>query len=51
MELVIVWEQVVTWRVTCRCGWVGEQLLADDNGRFNTRDCRVDVQDRVFAPA
>ncbi len=49
--VVVPWDQVATWRVTCECGWTGEQLPAYTDGKHHTRDCPADVEDRVFAPA
>lgn len=41
----------MTWRLTCECGWTGEQLPAYDDPKYGTRDCPEDVEDRVFNPA
>ena len=51
IDVVIPWDQVVTWRATCQCGWTGEQLPAYEDAKYGTRDCREDVEDRVFLPA
>ncbi len=51
IDVVIPWDQVVTWRLTCECGWTGEQLPAYDDPKYGTRDCPEDVEDRVFTPA
>lgn len=51
VDVVIPWDQVVTWRVICQCGWTGEQLPAYDDPKYGTRDCPEEVEERVFAPA
>lgn len=51
VDVVVPWDQVATWRVTCECGWTGEQLPAYDAPTYRTRDCPENVADRVFAPA
>jgi hypothetical protein len=51
LDIIIPWEEVVTWQLTCQCGWTGDQLPAYTNPKYGTRDCPEDVEDRVFAPA
>ena len=52
LDVVVPWDQVATWRVTCECGWTGEQRPAlADVKHDGSRDCPEDVEERIFAPA
>lgn len=50
LDVVIPWDQVAAWRVTCECGWTGEQRPAVGEAG-GARDCPEDVEERVFYPA
>lgn len=50
VEVIIPWDQVVTWRVTCECGWTGSERPATTKTGYSTRDCPDELTDRVFAP-
>ncbi len=51
IDVVIPWDQVVTWRVTCQCGWTGAERPAVTDAKYNSRDCPEEIEDRFFAPA
>jgi len=51
VEVVIPWDQVLTWRVTCECGWTGPHLPAYDDTTDGARDCPETVEERDFYPA
>lgn len=49
LDVVIGWDQVVSWRVTCECGWTGgERAAVGEAG--GSRDCPEEVAERVFYP-
>jgi hypothetical protein len=50
VDVVVPWDQVVTWRATCACGWTGPSLPAVDDPD-GTRHCPDDVEEREFRPA
>jgi hypothetical protein len=39
VEVVVPWEEVATWRVTCECGWTGSERPAVTETTYGTRDC------------
>lgn len=49
VEVVVPWEQVVRWVVTCSCGWTGSERPAvpDEHGN---RDCDPQIEEDVFRP-
>lgn len=51
VDVVIGWDQVATWRLTCQCGWTGLEQPAATETKYGTRDCPEELADRVFAPA
>lgn len=51
IDVVIPWAEVVTWRVTCQCGWTGIERAAIADAKHSSRDCPEEVEDRIFAPA
>ncbi len=50
VDVVVPWEQVATWRVTCECGWVGSERPAVTDAKYGTCDCPEAIEDAVFAP-
>jgi hypothetical protein len=50
LDVVVPWDQVVIWRVTCECGWAGGEQLAIIDSTYGTRECPEDVAERVFLP-
>lgn len=50
LDVVIGWDQVVAWRVTCQCGWTGQQRAAV-GAAGGSRDCPQEVEVREFYPA
>ncbi len=50
LDVVIAWDQVGAWRVTCKCGWTGGEQPAVTETKYGTRNCPEDFEDRVFAP-
>ncbi len=50
LDVVIAWDQVVAWRVKCKCGWTGGEQQAVTETKYGTRNCPEDFEDRVFAP-
>lgn len=48
IDVVVPWEQVVTWRVTCTCGWTGSERTAVTDARYGTRDCPEVLEDGLF---
>lgn len=51
VDVVIPWDQVMTWRGTCACGWTGPHLPAYDDTTCGTRACPDAVQEHDFYPA
>lgn len=51
IDVVVPWDQVAAWRVTCQCGWTGRKRPAHTDARYGTRNCPEDVEERDFAPA
>ncbi len=51
VDIVIPWDQVVAWRVTCKCGWTGGEQPAVTETKYGTRNCPEEMEDRFFAPA
>lgn len=51
IDVVVPWDQVKTWRVTCTCGWTGTELPATTNTKYGWRDCPEEIEDRVFLPS
>lgn len=51
VEVVVPWDQVATWRLSCQCGWTGLEQPAATETQYGTRDCPEEIADRVFAPA
>ncbi len=52
LDVVIPWDEVVRWRVTCECGWSGEERAAlADAKHGGSRDCPDDFEERIFYPA
>lgn len=49
-DVLVPWEQVVTWRVCCDCGWTGSERAAFADAQHGWRDCPDAVADRVFLP-
>ena len=47
---VVPWDQVVTWRVTCECGWTGSEHAAVTDPKHGDRYCPEESEERVFAP-
>jgi hypothetical protein len=50
IEVVVPWDHVATWRVTCTCGWTGGERPAVTDAKYGTRDCPEALKDRVFLP-
>jgi hypothetical protein len=50
VDVIVPWDQVATWRVTCACGWTGPELPAVANPKHGDRYCPEDVEDREFLP-
>jgi hypothetical protein len=51
LDVVVPWDQVVSWRATCECGWTGPALPAVDEPDYGTRHCPEEVEEREFLPA
>lgn len=51
IDVVVPWDQVVIWRVSCQCGWTGVERPAITDAKYNSRDCPEEFGDRFFAPA
>ncbi len=49
VDVVVPWDQVVSWVVTCSCGWTGSERPAvpDEDGN---RDCDPILEEDVFRP-
>lgn len=50
IDVIVPWDQVVSWRVTCECGWVGGEQPAAADERYGDRDCPEEIKDRAFLP-
>ena len=50
VEVVVPWDQVVSWRVSCVCGWAGGELPAVTEAKYGTRECPGQLEDEVFFP-
>jgi hypothetical protein len=50
LDIVIPWDQVATWRVTCQCGWTGDERPAITDATYTHRDCPEEIEDRIFVP-
>lgn len=48
VDVVVPWDLVATWRVSCVCGWSGGELPAVTDTQDGTRECPGDLEDRVF---
>lgn len=50
VDVVVPWDQVATWRVTCQCGWTGSERPAVTETKYGTRDCPESLEDSWAAP-
>ena len=51
LDVVIPWDQVATWRVTCQCGWTGsERPVLADATHGGARDCPESLEGSWAAP-
>ena len=50
LDVVVPWDQVATWRITCQCGWTGSERPAVPETKYGTRDCPEDLEDSWAAP-
>lgn len=50
VEVVVPWDQVALWRVSCQCGWTGRERAAVADAKYSSRACPEDLEDRVFVP-
>lgn len=50
VNVLVPWQEVALWRVTCQCGWTGTELPATTDPKYGTRDCPEEIEDRVFLP-
>jgi hypothetical protein len=50
IDVVVPWDQVTSWRVTCECGWTGSERPAVTDVKNGTRDCPEALEDSVFLP-
>lgn len=49
LEVVVPWDQVASWRVTCECGWAGAEVPAfGPDG--DSRDCPEQIQEQTLQP-
>jgi hypothetical protein len=39
LDVIVPWDQVATWRITCTCGWTGSQRPALADRKYGFRDC------------
>lgn len=50
VDVVVPWDQVASWRVTCQCGWTGSEQPAVTDTKYGTRDCPEALEDSWAAP-
>ncbi|MDP9093100.1 MAG: hypothetical protein M3N95_09220 [Actinomycetota bacterium] len=50
VDIVVPWDQVAMWRVTCQCGWTGSERPAVTDTKYGTRDCPESLEDFWAAP-
>lgn len=50
VDIVVAWDQVATWRVTCQCGWTGTERPAVTEAKYGTRHCPEDLEDQWAGP-
>lgn len=50
-DVMIPWDRVVTWRITCQCSWTGTARAAIPDAKYNSRDCPEEIEDHFVAPA
>jgi hypothetical protein len=50
VDIVVPWDQVATWRVTCQCGWTGSERPAVTEPEYGTRECPESLEDSWAAP-
>lgn len=50
VDVVVPWEKVAAWRVTCECGWTGSERPAVTETKHGTRDCPESLEDSWAAP-
>ncbi|MGI8677318.1 MAG: hypothetical protein ACR2LX_01240 [Jatrophihabitans sp.] len=50
LDVVVPWDQVATWRVTCQCGWTGSERPAVTETKYGTRNCPEELEDAWAAP-
>lgn len=49
LEVVVPWDQVAFWRVTCACGWTGVEVPASGPAG-GSRDCPEQIQEQALQP-
>ena len=50
VDIVVPWDQVAMWRVSCECGWSGSERPAVTETAYGTRDCPEALEDAWAAP-
>jgi len=48
VDVVIPWDQVATWRVSCECGWTGAERPAVTEATHGTRERPEAAEKRAF---